>query len=191
MSRIPIARALHYALLVVLVTQLFGCEQGHVLSWPGVTARTTTLLRADPEYRRIDWVHTPWKSCTTCTLSPRFSVRFPDGLIIRPGQFTMAGLSAAGAEKWVRDGSELETRTPASHTRTRLQIETDSVYLRALFDEKKALTSINIRGRTDGRQVEVGDRSGRRFVRLPASRDELIDLFGKPVQERHWDHRLP
>jgi hypothetical protein len=191
MSRIPIARGIHYALLLLLLTQLIGCEQGHVLSWPGLSARTTTLFRADPEYRRIGWVHSPYKQCNTCTSHPRFSVRFSDELIIRPSQFTMAGLEAVGAEEPVPDENELHPRLPGSPTTKKFQIKTDSGYLMAYFDEKKALTAINIYGREGERRVEVGDRSGRRFVTIPASRDELIDVFGAPLHERHADHRFP
>jgi hypothetical protein len=185
------ARAFHYAILLLVLTQLFGCEQGHVLSWSGLAARTTTLFGADPEYRRIGWVYSPQKQCSTCTLHPRFSVRFSDGLIIRPGQFTMAGLGAVGAKEWEPDRQESGSRSLASRTITYLKIKADSGYLMTSFDEKKVLTSITIYGRKGDRGVEVGDRSGRRFVRLPGSRSELIDLFGEPLQERHADHRFP
>ncbi len=55
--------------------------------------------------------------------------------------------------------------------------------LYASFDDQNRLQNISISAHTGEGTVFVGDRSGRRMIPLPASRDELVELFGEPERE--------
>ncbi len=163
--------------LLVLVTLLVGCgiQQRHSLEWPGVRARAYTYFGGDPKYHRIGLVFLD-------DGPPVFSVRFPGGRIITPDEFTIAKLESHGA----KDGKSRTSggsRSPAGARFTYRRIESGAGTLYASFDEQNRLQNISIIGHIGEGTVFVGDRSGRRMIALPASRDQLVKLFGEPKRE--------
>jgi hypothetical protein len=163
--------------LLVLVTLLVGCgmQKDYTLRWPGVFARGYTYFGGDPKYRIIGGgghlgVGPP----------PAFSVRLPGGRIIKPDEFTIAKLESHGATelKPRSSGRPLPEKRP-----TRWRIESGAGTLYASFDEQNRLQNISFNAHTGEGTVFVGDRNGRRLIPLPASRDELVKLFGEPKRE--------
>jgi hypothetical protein len=162
--------------LLVLVTLLVGCgmQKDYTLGWPGVFARGYTLFGGDPKYRIIGGgghlgVRPP----------PAFSVRLPGGRIIKPDEFTIAKLESHGAKK----SFYVHPYDDKKWDRTNLLIESGAGTLRASFDMQNRLRNFSISAHTGEGTVFVGDRSGRRLMPLPASRDELVELFGEPERE--------
>ncbi len=164
-------------LLLLLVTLLVGCgiQRNYTLEWPGVRASGFTLLVGDPRYRRILW------GGQSGEVPPAFSVRLPGGQIIKPDEFTIAKLESHGATEWKPRSSG----RPLPGTRlTYRRIESGAGTLYASFDEQNRLQNIHFSASTGEGTVFVGDRSGRRMIALPASREELVKLFGEPEHER-------
>ncbi len=146
--------------LLLLVTLLVGCgmQKNYTLVWPGVCASGFTLFGGDPKYNRI-----------TCTGPPAFSVRLPGGRIIKPGEFTIAKLESHGAKK--------------KQDRKNWYIKSGAGTLFANFDKQNRLLNISLTAHTGEGTVFVGDRNGRRMIPLPATREELVKLFGEPERE--------
>ena len=161
--------------LLVLVTLLVGCgiQRSYTLQWPGVRAGAHTYFGGDPRYRRIAWGGQPGD------VPPAFSVRLPGGRIFKPDELTIAELESLGAKK----SFYVHPYDDKKWDRTKLLIESSAGTLRVNFDMQNRLQSINIHAHTDEGTVFVGDRSGQRMIPLPASRDELVELFGEPERE--------
>ncbi len=163
--------------LLVLVTLLVGCgiQRDYTSWWPGVYASGFTIFGADSKYNSIGW-----GSQHGVGPPPAFSVRLPGGQIIKPDEFTIAKLESHGATEWRPRGS----RRPLPGKRpTRWQIKSGAGTLYASFDEQNQLQNISFSAHTGEGTVFVGDRNGRRLIALPASRDELVKLFGEPKRE--------
>ncbi len=164
-------------LLLVLVALLVGCgiQRDYTLGWPGVHARGLTLFGGPLRYSRIGWV-----GQLGVGPPPEFSVRLPGGRIIKPGEFTITKLESHGATelKPSSSGRPLPEKRP-----TRWRIKSGAGTLYASFDEQNRLQNISISASTGEGTVFVGDQSGRRMIPLPASRDELVKLFGEPKRE--------
>ena len=64
------------------------------------------------------------------------------------------------------------------------RIESSAGYLSVTFDAQGRLLSIFIEASNGEESIFVGDRNGKRMIPLPASRDELVELFGEPESER-------
>ncbi len=163
--------------LLVLVTLLVGCgiQRDYTSWWPGVRASGSTYFGADSKYISIGWGGIG---------SPAFSVRLPGGRIIKPDEFTIAKLESLGAKKSLYVHPDLDPDAQKKWIRTtKLRIESGAGTLRASFDEQNRLLSITINAHTGEGTVFVGDRSGRRMIPLPATREELVELFGEPERE--------
>ena len=166
--------------LLVLVTLLVGCgiQRSYTLKWPGVRAGAHTYFGGDPRYRRISSGGQPG------AVFPAFSVRLPDGRIFKPDELTIAKLESHGAKK----SFYVHPYDDKKWDRTNLLIESGAGTLRASFDMQNRLRNFSISAHTGEGTVFVGDRSGRRLMPLPASRDELVELFGEPERERMTQH---
>jgi hypothetical protein len=176
-----------WGLVLLLMVQLVGCSQRHhLLEWPGALAGAHTFFGADPMFARVEWGDSPEVMCKAivCSARPAFSVRLSGGQIIRPHQYTLAGLAALGAEK------SQSPMSPARRVTTLMRIEVDLGILSARFDEQERLTSISVTAFKSEAKIWVGDRSARRFAALPASRGELIEVLGEPRRESERDAPL-
>jgi hypothetical protein len=166
-------------LSLLLLGPLIACQQtNYTLTWPGVAARAHTYFGEAPVYHSIGWGGSG---------SPAFSVVLSDGRTMLPGDFSMRRLESLGATERRRDGSTLSL--PAHNTTRTLKIESGAARLYAIFFvETQRLSSIHLTvssaDRESDGEVEVGDRRGRRRVRLPATREELIEVFGEPEREQ-------
>jgi hypothetical protein len=163
--------------LLVLVTLLVGCgiQRDHSILWPGARASGITYFGGEPKYDNIAWaVHLG-------DGPPTFSVRLPGGQIIKPDELTIAKLKTLGATEWKPRSSVAPH--PAQRITTRWRIKSSAGTLSASFDDQNRLKSVDIRALTDEGTVFVGDRNGQRMIPLPASRDELVELFGEPERE--------
>lgn len=170
--------------LLLLMVLLVGCQQtSHTLEWRGALATAHTLFGADPSFHRVTWYGYRAGRCKSavCSTRPAFSVRFPDGKIIKPGEFTLARLKVHGAEERIRDGGT--PVLPARRLTSTWMIKSDAGNLTAQFDEKGRLESISISVSSGEGRAAVGDRHGRRMVTLPATREELVEVFGEPESE--------
>ncbi len=159
--------------LLLLVTHLVGCQRDHTLEWPGVRASGFTLFGGDPSYHRIGW------GGQLGEVPPAFSVRLPGGQIFKPDELTIAKLESLGAKK----SFYVHPYDDKKWDRTKLLIESGAGTLRASFDMQNRVQNISISASTGEGIVFVGDRGGRRLIPLPASRDELVELFGEPERE--------
>ena len=166
--------------LLVLVTLLVGCgiQRSYKLEWPEVRAGAHTYFGGDPSYNRILW------GGQLGAVSPAFSVRLTDGRIFKPDELTIAKLESHGAKK----SFYVHPYDDKKWDRTNLLIESGAGTLRASFDMQNRLQNISISTHTGEGTVFVGDRSGQRMIPLPASRDELVELFGEPERERMTQH---
>ncbi len=163
--------------LLVLVAHLVGCgiQRDYAILWSGVRAGGITYFGGDPKYNRIAW------SSPLGDEPPAFSVRLPDGQIIKPDEFTIAKLESFGVTEWKPRSSGRPH--PAQPLTTYRRIKSGAGALYACFDEQNRLQGISISAYTGEGTVFAGDRSGRRMIPLPASRDELVELFGEPKRE--------
>ena len=166
--------------LLVLVALLVGCidknlyNPNRYLGWPGLGARGGRIHGGNPNYSHLFWTSAYYRGSEP----PPFSVRFPGGRIIKSDDFTIAKLESHGAKK-----SLFVDTHHKEFNRTELRIKSGTGKLFANFDVQNRLLRITIDVWDGEGTVFVGDRSGRRVIPLPASRDELVELFGEPKRE--------
>jgi hypothetical protein len=167
--------------LLVLVTLLVGCgiQRDYTLGWPGVHASGLTLFGGPLRYSRIGW-----GSQLGVGPPPAFSVRLPGGRIIKPDEFTIAKLESHGATEWKPRSYSRPNRPLPGKGLTYRRIESGAGTLLASFDQQNQLQNISLTAHTGEGTVFVGDRNGRRMIPLPATREELVKLFGEPEHER-------
>ncbi len=170
---VHMARGLGLLLLTMLAV---GCGSGRLYSlmWPGVHATAYTASGEEPSFGSLGY-----SSRRSRDVLPAFSVRFPGGRIIMLSDFTIAKLESHGAKK---SGGRLDGNDPPDAWFHR-RIESSAGYLDVMFDAQGRLQNIILRASSGEERIFVGDRSGRRMIPLPASRDELVELFGEPQSE--------
>ncbi len=169
---VHMARGLGLLLLTMLAVGC-GSGRGYSLSWPGVHTYAYTTSGEEPIYRSLGY------SSNSRDVLPAFSVRFPGGRIITPDEFTVAKLESHGAKE---SGGYFGDNPPPDLPFHR-RITSSAGYLDVMFDAQGRLQSIILRASSGEERIFVGDRSGRRMIPLPASRDELVELFGEPEYE--------
>lgn len=162
-----------------MVTTLAGCGYEHTADWPGVRASGWTW-GSTTSYRQV-----AWNANETSGSAPGFSVRLPDGRVLRPSRLTVRKLVELGSPQENLDwdsGSRFFFRYPKGQ-------------LTVLFNEFDQLRLIETMGWTHdkgaGRDVAIGNRAGTRLVELPATRDELVAIFGKPTSESSRKFKMP
>jgi len=170
---VHMARGLGLLLLTMLAV---GCGSGRLYSlmWPGAHTNAYTASGEEPSFGSLGY-----SSNRSRDVLPAFSVRLPGGPIIKPGDFTIAKLKSHGAKK---SGGRLDGNDPPDAW-IYLRIESSAGTLTVTFDAQGRLQSIRISASSGEERIFVGDRSGRRMIPLPASRDELVELFGEPQSE--------
>jgi hypothetical protein len=160
-----------------LTAALTGCQTQHVIEWPGVQVTAYTFpAGGDPTYSFV----TPGAPPAL----PGFSVRFPNGRVIAPHDFTIDGLLFHGAEDY--DPSPSVPPSPAQRAFRYLRLFIGNGQVSATFKDGELLSVTVVDNRAPGLEDEppqLGDRAGRRFVTLPATRDQLVELFGPPTRE--------
>ena len=161
-----------------LTAALTGCQTQHVIEWPGVQMTGYTFAAGgDPTYSFVRPGAPPSLA--------GFSVRFPNGRVIAPHDFTIDGLLFHGAEDYDPSPS---TPSPAQRAFRYLRLFIGNGQVSATFKdgELSSLTVMSNAVDSAGQEDEspqLGDRAGRRFVTLPATRDQLVELFGPPTRE--------
>jgi len=158
-------------LFVVMVAALAGCDRySHTAYWSGVRAVGGSWSGRGASYRGVDW-HRRDPTYVDAEIlgdAPRFSIRLPDGSVLTPDQFTVELLDAKARPR------------PVNFTYP-------SGKLTVWFDELGQLRSIEAdtyddsypSGSSEG-DVAVGNRDGTKLVQLPATRAQLVDIFGEP-----------
>ena len=154
------------------------------LYWPGVRAFKSSS-QGTAVYDVVNWSPLPAAESSEKEKilgnAPGFSDRLPDGSVLTPDQFTVELLNAGGP---FYQGGAMEAN-----------FEYPNGSLHAYFDERSSqLTSISVNeGRTRhgaGSDVAIGNRDGTKLVVLPATRDELVELFGEPTLEDKQTRRM-
>jgi hypothetical protein len=173
---VHMARGLGLLLLTMLAVGC-GSERLYSLRWPGVATHATTTSGEEPSFASLS------SRKLTGDELPAFSVRFPGGRIITPDEFTVAKLESHGAKESMRFIGD----NPPPDRLIGRRITSSAGTLSAVFDAQGRLQSISIRAHGGEGRIFVGDRSGRRMIPLPASRDELVELFGEPEYEKDID----
>jgi hypothetical protein len=198
-------------LIALMVTALAGCGRSHTADWRGVRASGTHIFkynRIGASYNRVIWrrqadgimrgssAPADWNLGN----APGFSVRLPDGRVLKPNQLTVGTLrSLGGTEGLGKDHPVPGAGGPGARV---LYFRYPKGMFRAWFDpETNQLKFVEIaRRRTSRRdslhvaignvQIAIGNRNGTKVVELPATRDELVELFGEPTSERSYKHFL-
>ena len=164
--------------LLLLTMLAGGCGSGRLysLTWSGVHATAWTASGEEPSFGSLS------SRDLTGDELPTFSVRFPGGRIIMPDEFTVAKLESHGA----KESGGYFGDNPPPDLQFHRRIESSNGYLDAIFDAQGRLQKIRIEASSSEERIFVGDRSGRRMIPLPASRDELVELFGEPEYEKDF-----
>lgn len=156
-------------LIVLMGAALVGCGYDHTASWTGVRASGSTWT-GRALYKRVAWAA---ENLGDLGDAPGFSVGLPDGSMLTPDQFTVEILDAKARPR------------PVYFTYP-------SGKLTVLFDEFDRPTVIQadgyppLAGRPSGSSeggIAVGNREGSNLVQLPATRAQLIAVFGEPTLE--------
>lgn len=194
-------------LIVLIVALATGCSRQHRLEWPGLWASGESPLFSPGAalYTRIGFVEGDMSA-------PSFSVRLPDGTLLSPDQFTIEELDARGAEdRYATSPYHGRGAQPRGFAR-QLEHETGSIFAHFDEDGRLTAISVYLhlcrrgswsevlfgtstvscgdtlamqegRGGTPKNGIAVGDLYGMKMVPLPATRAELVEVFGEPTRE--------
>ena len=193
-------------LIVLTATVAAGCSRQHRLEWHGLWASGESPLLSPGAA-----LYTSLGFSAGNAYAP-ISVRLPDGTVLSSGQFTLEALDALGAEDLYATDPHHGRKTPPRGFARRFKYETGSVsahfdesgqliaasastYLR----RRSRVPGVRRRSRTgeyydtftthEGRRgapgdvIAVGDIYGMKMVLLPATRAELVEVFGEPTRE--------
>ena len=114
-----------------------------------------------------------------------FSVRMPDGTMLKPEQFTLETLDTYGAEKiHYEQGAGRRIHFPDG-------------WITIYVDSKEGLELVSVSFRRPGQgelpgdcAIAVGDASGGNVICLPTKRAKLVGVFGKPKREYSYVPRM-
>lgn len=193
-------------LIVLIVTLAAGCSRQHRMEWPGLWASGES-----PLFSPGAALYTSMGFSGEDTYAP-ISFRLPDGTLLSPDQFRLETLDALGAEDSYATDSYHGRGTPPRGFARRFKYETGSVYAHfdengqligvsaSTYLRRRSrvpgvrwrsrtgeyydtFTTHEGRGGTPGDVIAVGDRYGMKMVLLPATRSELVEVFGEPTRE--------
>jgi len=194
-------------LIVLIVALATGCSRQHRLEWPGLWASGESPLFSPGAalYTSIGFFEGDMSA-------PLFSVRLPDGTLLSPDEFTIEALDARGAEDRYATSPHHGRGTPPRGFAREFKYETGSVsamfdedgqltwisvYLHlcrqgswreVLFGTRTVscgdtLSTEEDRALTPRNAIAVGGPYGMKMVPLPATRAELVEVFGEPTRE--------
>ncbi len=193
-------------LIVLTITLVAGCSRQHRLEWPGLWASGESPLFS-PEAA----LYTSTGFFAEDMSAPQFSIRLPDGTLLSPDQFTLEALDARGAEDRYAMSPYHGGTQPRGFAR-QLKYETGSVYAMFDEDGELTAISVRLhlcrqgswrevlfgtstvscgdtltteedRALTPRNAIAVGGPYGMKMVPLPATRAELVEVFGEPKRE--------
>lgn len=181
---------------LLFVACVAACGNSHEMYWNGVRADGESWFGGEASYKSVSWsrreplVTTDMQTGIADTVwlvseaqeilgdRPRFAIRLPGGTVLGPGQFTVEWLDAQAHTPGMIPGSSAVFDYPNGD-------------LRASFDEYGQLRRIVVRSlrrasedQPRGGGIAVGDRNGTNLVPLPATRDQLVEVFGEPALEK-------
>jgi hypothetical protein len=176
-------------LIALIVTVVAGCGYDHTLDWRGVRASGWTWSSSkNPSYSRVEWHRPPMArglyvgSEKFFGNAPRFTVRLPDGRLLTPGHLT------AGTLRLLVGTPDSSRRSPEPRPTDPSLFRYSNATISVAFDRDNKLRRIAVwkggNPSRDSLHVAIGNWNGTKFVELPATRDELVELFGRPTSER-------
>ncbi len=176
MSRFPI--------MMLIVAVFMGCGHRHEAVWPEHRARGSSKPFQAASYSIVLWqdryggMNYPRVEVRGST-RPGFSVRLPDGTVLTPDRITIDRTEAT-----LEDDSGRGRRVAVfDYANGRLKVEFGT------FDDAKQIAGVLASGwpgqerDIPGSELAVGNPDGTKLVVLPATRDELVEVFGKPGLE--------
>jgi hypothetical protein len=194
--------------LLLLVASLSACGNSHELYWNGVRADGESWFGGEASYKSVSWnrreptvtrwvpqgstepsgvADTVWLESEAQEIlgdRPRFAIRLPGGTVLRSSQFTV---------EWL----DPQSHTPGMIPGSTAVVEYPNGDLHAYFDEYGRLRRIVVRSLTRasedqprGRGIALGDHSGTDQLPLPATRDQLVEVFGEPALEKKLPKRI-
>jgi hypothetical protein len=165
--------------MILAVVLLSGCSRQHDLYWPGVHVHGESPISkpGDVGYRKAYWSRDTFEDPTP---TPMFSFRAPNGALLTPDSMTIETMDAHGAEdKFYGPGI-------GRH------FDFGNGWMTAYFDHDRNLESIAVIlssivfAEDPRRTIFIGNRDGTKWVSFPATRGDLIELFGEPNRERSY-----
>ncbi len=185
-------------LLMILVVAVFtGCGHSHELEWPDLEAKGSSDSGEEALY-----VNLKWRLCRSCGSDsrPAFSVRLPDGTVLTPDQITIdrtgAGTLGGDYGDWRRvveyDYATVRLRkveftyATGGWLKVEFVMDDDAEHVRQVWamGSRQPPASRRRKEGFPGSDLAVGNPAGTKLVVLPATRDELVELLGKPRRER-------
>ena len=172
-------------LLVIMVVAVFtGCGHSHELVWPDLNAYGGSEPGEEALYVNLFWRFRP-VTASGGSNRPAFSVRLPDGTVLTPDQITIARTGATEVLSDPRDAVDDRRRSAKFNyangwLTVNFGIDGDAEQVQRVWASGRREAKEDI----PGNDLAVGNPNGTKLVVLPATRDELVELFGKPMRER-------